>query len=79
MRFLARLFKKADSRSSTPKQVARSAAERLNDAFAAIQQIEIARINLANPGYAKQEEERIIWRELFDLEMQQLHEHFGRR
>jgi len=79
MRFLARLFKKADSRSSTPKQVARSAAERLNDAFAAIQQIEIARINLANPGYGKQEEERIIWRELFDLEMQQLHEHFGRR
>ncbi len=79
MQFLMRLFRRKPKSASTPEQEPASVAQRLAEAFAVIQNLEVERDFRADPFYGKDEEERIIWRELFDLEMQQLHEHFGRR
>lgn len=79
MHFLTTLFKRKHKSISTPKTEAASAAERLAEAFAVLQQLEIERVSRADPRHRKDEEELIIWRELFDLEMQELHEQFGHR
>jgi hypothetical protein len=79
MQFLKRLFRRKPKSASTPEQEPASATQRLAEAFAVIQNLELERAVRADPLYRKDEEDLIIWRELFDLEMQQLHEHFGRR
>lgn len=79
MQFLTGLFKRRPGSASRPKQEAASAAQRLSEAFAALQRLQIERDARADPRYGKDEEERIVWRELLELEMQELHEHFGLR
>lgn len=45
---------------------------RLADAYIRLQHIEVARAEGNDPQYAKTLEDRIIWRELLDLELQEI-------
>jgi len=78
MRFLERLFRRNPARAAARKPELSSAPERLAEAVSALHQLEIERLARADPCYGKDEEERIIWRELIDLEMQELYEQSGR-
>lgn len=46
--------------------------ERLRKAFSQLQNIQLVRNHRQNPRYGKATEERIIWRELLDLELQEI-------
>ena len=83
MHFFRRLFRRLRRR---PRAVRREgpappvvAAARLGDAFAELKDLDFERSFRGDPMFGKAMEERIIWRELFDLEMQELHEHMSRR
>jgi hypothetical protein len=52
--------------------------QRLAQAFIRLQNIEFTRNQRQNPVFAKSDEERIIWRELLDLELQELDEQIER-
>jgi len=54
-------------------------AKRLAEEFAMLQELEFEREDRGDPWYGKATEERIIWRELFDLELQEVDEQIGRR
>jgi hypothetical protein len=47
---------------------------RLAQAFSRLQSIQLARNHLQNPLFEKHNEDRIIWRELLDLELQDIDE-----
>lgn len=60
-------------------RVARTAtAERLNRAFARWQDIQLVRNHRQDPFFGKSAEERFIWRELLDLELQDVDEQIER-
>ena len=52
---------------------------RLAEEFAFLQEIIFQRNFRADPSFGKAAEERVIWRELFDLELQELDEQSRRR
>lgn len=67
--------RKCTSVMSMPKlEPASGIARRLAKEFALLQEIETEREVRHNPSYRKATEERIIWRELFDLELQEVDE-----
>lgn len=60
-------------------RVAHSAtAERLDRAFARLQDIQLVRNHRQDPFFGKSAEERFIWRELLDLELQDIDEQIER-
>ena len=50
--------------------------ERLSRALARLQGIQLVRNHTQNPQFGKSAETRIIWRELLDLELQNIDEQF---
>lgn len=50
------------------------ARRRLTESFIRLQDIEFARMEWDDPLYAKALEDRIVWRELLDLELQDIDE-----
>ena len=56
------------------QEIASPIAKRLADEFALLQELEFKRNLRADPHYGRATEDRIIWRELFDLELQEVDE-----
>lgn len=57
--------------------VASTAGKRLKDEVALLESIERDRIRFQCPGFGRTVEESIIWRELVDLELQEIDQHVG--
>jgi hypothetical protein len=56
---------------SQPAQVPESPTrERLKQAFARLKNIDLVRNHRQDPGFGKADENRIVWRELLELELQ---------
>jgi hypothetical protein len=53
--------------------------ERLAASFTLLERFQLVRSHSRDPFFEKCTEERIIWRELLELELQALDEHFARR
>lgn len=81
MNFFKRIFRRNERRAvpETNCNVACPIARRLAEEFALLQELEFEREDRGDPSYGKATEARIIWRELFDLEMQEVDERIGRR
>jgi len=60
--------------SSSNREFASPLAKRLAEEFALLQEIAFARNFRADPSYGRAMEDRIISRELFDLELQEVDE-----
>lgn len=54
------------------------ARQRLAEAFARLLRIDLERLETDDPLYARPEEDRIVWRELLDLELQDIDERLGK-
>jgi len=52
--------------------------ERLAQAFSRLQNIQLVRNHRQDPWFGKSAEERILWRELLDLELQDVDEQIDR-
>lgn len=52
--------------------------QRLTQAFSRLQDIQLVRNHRQDPFFGKSAEERVIWRELLDLELQDVDEHLER-
>ena len=76
MRIFENLFPKKQSRTPAEEDPkfhhASPIGQRLADEFAFLEEIEFQRNFRGDPSYRKTAEERIVWRELFDLELQEL-------
>jgi len=69
------LFRKREpAASASSAQVLSPIAKRLAEEFALLQEIEFERNFRADPWHNKAIEDRIVWRELFDLELQEVDE-----
>jgi hypothetical protein len=55
-----------------------STRRRLVEAFSCLERLELQRAYRQDPVFCKFLEERIIWRELLDLELQEIDEKIGR-
>lgn len=65
--------------SAPPSTVASPVVRRLAGEFALLNEIEFERASRCDPFYGQGTEERIIWRELLDLELQEMDEEISRR
>ena len=76
MHFFANLFRrKREMTMSRPKDEPVSLiAKRLAAEVALLQELEFERHSRADPSYGSATEDRIIWRELYDLELQEVDE-----
>jgi len=76
MHFFRRLFKRKHEQATVPSnhESASPFAQRLAEEFALLQEIAFERNFRADPSYGRAMEDRIIWRELFDLELQEVDE-----
>jgi len=52
--------------------------DRLVRSFARLQGIQLVRNHLQDPNFGKGAEQRIVWRELIDLELQEIDEQMDR-
>lgn len=69
------LFRKREQAAAPSiAQVSSPIAKRLAGEFAVLQEIAFERNFRADPCYGRAAEDRIIWRELFDLELQEVDE-----
>ncbi len=55
-----------------------SARSRLDQAFSRLQNIQFARDDRKDPYFGRSTENRIVWRELLELELQEVEEQFER-
>lgn len=51
---------------------------RLAESFVRLQNIELVRVEEDDPNYAKTIEDRIVWRELIELELQEIDERIAK-
>ncbi len=76
MKIFENLFPKKQAGTQSAEDAKYSHAspigERLAAEFAFLEEIEFQRNFRGDPTYRKSTEERIVWRELFDLELQEL-------
>lgn len=79
MNFLRNLFRK--KRVVPPLDLSEdsAASRRLARGAALLRQLERERESREDPAFGRATEERIIWRELFDLELQEVDEQLSRR
>ena len=80
MHFFRGLFKRKREKVASPSvaPVSSPIARRLAEEFALLQQIDFERSARADFGYGRATEDRVIWRELFDLELQEVDEQVSR-
>ena len=55
-----------------------AARSRIEQAFSHLQNIQFARDNRKDPYFGRSTENRIVWRELLELELQEVEEQFAR-
>lgn len=76
MKIFEKLFPKKQSRTEAEENQkchhASPIGQRLADEFAFLEELEFQRNFRGDPSYRKDTEERIVWRELFDLESREL-------
>lgn len=65
-------------RDSAPSGGNRAARRRLAESFVRLQNIDLARMENDDPQYAKPLEHRIVWRELIELELQDIDERIAK-
>lgn len=81
MKFFSILFGRQPKRAipESSGEFASAVSRRLREEFALLQELEFERDLRADRSYGQATEDRIIWRELFDLELQELDEQITRR
>jgi len=79
MHFFRNPFRRKHDRATANDQIASPVAQRLAQEFALLRELELERTLSGNPSYGRGAEDRIIWRELFDLELQEVDEQISRR
>lgn len=81
MKFLGNFFR--NKRAGPPLEHSEgftsAARQRLARGAALLRQLELERESRDDPAFGRAAEERIIWRELFDLELQEVDEQITRR
>jgi len=80
MNFLTSLFRRKTEKPADPiEDFASPASKRLAQGALLLRHIDVERKLRGNPTLGKATEDRIIWRELFDLELQEVDEQITRR
>lgn len=79
MHFFMNFFKQRQPSATSRAECLTPIGRRLAEEFALLQELEFERIVRANPTFGRGAEERIVWRELIDLELQELDEQIAQR
>lgn len=79
MHFFRNLFRRKHDRAASNDQFASPVAQRLAQEFPRFRELEFERTFDGDPSYGRATEDRIICRERFDLELQEVDEQISRR